>query len=255
MGVAADVARVEPNPLHQLGDAALAAAAVPAPGPERLGDQVHHRHAGVQGGVRVLEDHLHVAARLHDLAALEPSQVDHLSVAAPEQDAARGRVESAQYQAPGGGLAAAALPDQPQGVARVEAEADAVDPPDRSRDPAQQPPPHREVLAMARPHRGAPRHLPFADLPHLLPAAGVEGASGRQRMGAGNAPLDRLELFRPGREVGYRAQQGRGVRVRRGIEDPLDRALLDDAAEVRSRSRAAVYGIMRRRIPPEERTT
>ncbi len=94
---------------------------------QRLGDDVADRHARVQRRVGVLEDHLHLAAHLAHLAAVQLGQV-----LAVEDDLAAGRLVELQDGAAGGGLAAAGLADQAEGLALLDVERDAVDGLDRA---------------------------------------------------------------------------------------------------------------------------
>jgi hypothetical protein len=89
---------------------------------DRLGNDVAHFHARVERAVRVLEDHLHAPAQRDQLAALHA--VDVLAV---EQDLAGSRPFEPQDAASGRGLAAAALTNQPQRLAALDVEIDAVD--------------------------------------------------------------------------------------------------------------------------------
>ena len=97
---------------------------------DRLGDDLANLHARVQRAVRVLEDDLDAPPQLHQFAPFEPGNVDAVIA-----DLAGGRAFEAQDAAPGCGLAAAALADQPQGLAAADAEVDAIDRPDLA-DPA-----------------------------------------------------------------------------------------------------------------------
>ncbi|MNF68235.1 hypothetical protein D3C84_500870 [compost metagenome] len=90
-------------------------------GDERLGDDVADCHAWVQGGQRVLEDHLDLLALLPQRPLLELGQI----LAQPHHLAVGGRHQT--YQGPGeGGLATAGLPHYAQGLPLVEAQGDAI---------------------------------------------------------------------------------------------------------------------------------
>src|SRR5688500_7044447 len=88
---------------------------------ERLRQDLADRHARVEGRVRVLEDHLHVAP--------EPAQLLRRvrgEIGAFEDDLAAGGPLELQDAAPGRGLAAAGLADQAERLAAAQREADAV---------------------------------------------------------------------------------------------------------------------------------
>src|SRR5207244_7700795 len=76
----------------------------------------------VQRAVWVLEDHLEATAQRDQLAAVELGDVD-----AVIEDLAGGRLFEPQDAAPHRRLAAAALADQPQGLAAADRQIDAVD--------------------------------------------------------------------------------------------------------------------------------
>jgi len=78
--------------------------------------------AGVEGAVGVLEDHLHLTAQAPQVRALGAGDV-----LAVELDAAAGRLEELEHRAAGGGLAAAGLPHQAEGLALAQLQGDAVD--------------------------------------------------------------------------------------------------------------------------------
>ena len=66
MGIAARMLRIESYVLHELEDllTTLALGRIQPMHIQRLTNDVLHRHTRVQGGIRVLEDHLHVAPHL-----------------------------------------------------------------------------------------------------------------------------------------------------------------------------------------------
>src|SRR4051812_36504777 len=117
---------VEPDLLHQLLHLRLQPAArlavVEAVDAERLADDRADRLARVERRVRVLEDHLHLAAERLELALREAGDVP-----AAVLDRPAGRVEQAGDQARRGGLAAAGLPHQAQRLALHDFERHAVD--------------------------------------------------------------------------------------------------------------------------------
>src|SRR4029079_4326780 len=85
-------------------------------------------HPGVERRVRVLENHLHLRAKLAPLRLAQRGQLD---VLVPEATA-RGLVE-AQEAAPEGALAAAGLADKGEHLAAPDLERHSVD---RAQDPA-----------------------------------------------------------------------------------------------------------------------
>ena len=89
---------------------------------EPLRDQVADLHARVERPDRVLEDDLHVPARLLQVLAAEPDDVD-----AVEHDLAGGRLEQAQDRPTERRLAAPGLADEPERLASADVEIDAVD--------------------------------------------------------------------------------------------------------------------------------
>ena len=113
---------VQPDQLHELLDLALDLAlgdglVQPIGG----SDDGPHGLAGVQRGVGVLEDHLHVAADQPEVLALQLRDVPAL-----EEDGAIRGVEQAHGHPGQGGLAAARLPHQAQGLAGIDLQVDAV---------------------------------------------------------------------------------------------------------------------------------
>ena len=73
MGVPPDVVRLEAHRFEQLADLfiPLLGGAVKAVDLHGFPNDLPHRHAGVQGGVGVLEDHLHIPAEVLQLLALQ----------------------------------------------------------------------------------------------------------------------------------------------------------------------------------------
>ncbi len=122
--IAVDVLRVEADHVQQLLDPAAAVALRCHFGVDvvRLPDDVPDRHTGVEGRVRVLEDHLDVAADRLEGPAGQPGDVLAL-----EQDGAGRRALQAAEQLRDRRLAAARLPDDAEGLAPAEGEVDAVD--------------------------------------------------------------------------------------------------------------------------------
>jgi len=112
---------------------------------QRLGHDLHHRHARVQRRVRILEDDLHLSPKGDHLPAGQMRDVHHLPVQ-PVVHRAGGRRVLPQDQAPEGGLAAARLAHQPQRLPLSYEEADAVHRPNVAHRAAKEPPLDREPL-------------------------------------------------------------------------------------------------------------
>src|SRR5262249_4575156 len=89
---------------------------------ERLPDDVPGGHARVQGAIRVLKYHLHLAAYASQLPPWHAAQV-----LAIEQDGASGGPVQLQYAPPRRGLPAPTLPYQPQRLSSPHEEADVID--------------------------------------------------------------------------------------------------------------------------------
>jgi hypothetical protein len=121
--VAVVVLGVEPHLLHQFLDRALALAVplLQAVDHERLADDRSDRLARVQRRVRILEDHLHLAAQRLQLS---PRQVCDLL--ARDLDAAARRLEEPVDQARRRRLATACLADDAERLAALDVERDAV---------------------------------------------------------------------------------------------------------------------------------
>ena len=119
VGVAVEQLLANAHLLHQRLDHlhALGAVLAHAMGVQRLQDDVPHLHAGVQGGVGILEDHLYAPPKLAELLPLIPGQV-----LAPEPHRAGGGRDQIDQQLAQGGLAAAGFPHQPQGLPLVDGE-------------------------------------------------------------------------------------------------------------------------------------
>ena len=116
-----DVAR-EADAVEQRAALLVDLVARHAPDPERRGEDLADALAGVQRRLRVLEDHLHLAAdRLHLPAA------GLGDVVAVEADRARGRRQQPHQHADQRRLAAPGLADDPERLAGVEVEGDVVD--------------------------------------------------------------------------------------------------------------------------------
>jgi hypothetical protein len=89
---------------------------------EWLADQAANGHARVEAGVRVLEDHLHLAPHPAHAVAAEPGEVF-----AEQAHAAAGWLQELQDGATGGALAAAGLTDQTERLTLLDAEGHPVD--------------------------------------------------------------------------------------------------------------------------------
>src|SRR5579859_1015742 len=125
--------RIESNDAQQLLDALLL---FPAPRQivnlQWLADDAADRHARVQARVRVLEDHLHLAAHLAQLAAAQRGQVF-----AEEIHGAARRLVELQDRPAGRALTAPGLTDQAEGLAPLHGERDVVDGPHPAHLPLQ----------------------------------------------------------------------------------------------------------------------
>ena len=116
-----DVAR-EPDAVEQRAALLVDLVARHAADLQRRGEDLADALAGVQRGLRVLEDHLHLAAdRLH-LPATGLGDV-----LAMEADRARGRRQQPHEHADQRRFAAPGLADDPERLTRVEMEGDVVD--------------------------------------------------------------------------------------------------------------------------------
>src|SRR5581483_5848208 len=89
---------------------------------DRLRDDLADGHAGIERGVGILEDHLHLLAHADHRLAVEPGEVHAL-----EADLAGRRLVETQHQAAERGFAAARLADQPQRLAGLDVDGHVVD--------------------------------------------------------------------------------------------------------------------------------
>ena len=121
MGIAGSVLAVEADPLHQLQNTlmALGLVLIHLVNVQRLPDDVGDGHAGVEGGIGVLENHGGLLAELIDLLV----GFDGLSV--KEDLAARGLVQ-VQQGAADGGFAAAGFAHEAQRLTPADIEGDIV---------------------------------------------------------------------------------------------------------------------------------
>src|SRR5215470_1292192 len=125
---AAHVLGPESHPAQEIRHTLLALApALHAVDQERLADQIEQGHARVERREWILEDHLHLAPDRAQLGLAERGEVDHRAVRQPHGDLAAGRIDRSEDAPRRGGLAAAALTDQAQGLALVDVKVDAVD--------------------------------------------------------------------------------------------------------------------------------
>ena len=144
--IAAGVLGAQSDQFQELADAGLARrfALGKAMQHQRLAQHGAHRHARIERGVGVLEDHLHaLAARAH-LVVGERQQV----LALEAHLAGRG-LDQAQHQAADRRLAAARFAHDGQRLAGLELEIDAVDGADMARHQAEGAAPHGKVLGEA----------------------------------------------------------------------------------------------------------
>ena len=185
---------------------------------ERLADDVAGALPRVERGERVLEDDLQLPAVGPELLLAEARDV-----VAVELDGAGGRLDQAHDGAAHRGLAAAALADQPQRLARADREAHAVDGIDMADGAAQQALAHGEVLAQSRHlehgHAGL-RHLvrrhrtPGSHLSHWPSPRSCRSAS-RRPNGRGASP--RRAGTAPRQVSSAKAQRGANVQAVRQV--------------------------------------
>ncbi len=123
MRIAIRVGRQQADDAHEIRDAL---ALLPAGGeivqPDGFADDVTYIHARVERGIRILEDDLQVPPQLAQLALIElqdrASLIAHIACS---------RLDQAQQKAAQGGLAAARLTHNGEGLAATDAERHAVD--------------------------------------------------------------------------------------------------------------------------------
>ncbi len=177
-------------------------------------------------------------------------------------DAARGRLEQAQHQPPGGRLAAARFADQRQRLARVQREAHAVDgvhglrvsrPPIPSAPGSASPAPRRAAAALmpAPPAALLERRIPATRelaVAHRAPAAAprgtcpsTHGQRGAKRQpggaayGSGTWPSIAARRACSRSSFGIEPSRPDGVGMLRPREELAHRRLLDDAPRVHHR--------------------
>ena len=114
--------------VEQLGDSFFDLVGIhPAMHLKRLADDLVDRHARVQAGVGVLEDHLHAAAHPPQLLTLQDSQVDAIEIDVPG-----GGPVKLQDGAPRSGFTAARFAHQAEGLAFVDLKGDPIHGMDRA---------------------------------------------------------------------------------------------------------------------------
>ncbi len=138
MGVAGGVLRPQAHPLQQLLHRFVRGQPLVA---VRGGQDLPDGLTGVERGVRILEDHLQVAAHGPHQPLVQRGQFP-----SGHRDRARGRLDEPGQQPCDGGLAAAGLADQTQCLSRVYPHRHTVDRPDLSDEPPGQAVPYREPL-------------------------------------------------------------------------------------------------------------
>ena len=86
-----------------------------------LGNRLTHRLTGIQRRERILEDQLHIAALLPHLFLAQSGDIG-----AVENDLAAGGLHQAQNGTAGGGLTAAGLADNTEGLALLDGKGDII---------------------------------------------------------------------------------------------------------------------------------
>ncbi len=128
MGIPGGEAGVEPHLLEQLQDATVRVhTAGDAVDLEGLPYRRARRHPGIEGTGRILKDDLHPTAQQP-----QPPRIQGPDVRAVERHGSRGGLDEAQNRPPHGGLSAAALPHQGQGLTPGHRKRHTVDGADRA---------------------------------------------------------------------------------------------------------------------------
>ena len=135
---------------------------------QRVTDGGLHSHRRVESGVRVLEHHLDVAPE-----RAKPTSAQLREVLALERDRSLGRLDQPEQRAAQGGLAAAALADEPHDLPALQRQVDAVDGLDRAGVAADQ--------AVERPAAQAVVHGEVADVDDEVGPGGRPGRRLRLR--------------------------------------------------------------------------
>jgi hypothetical protein len=111
-----------------------------------LPHEIEQRHAGIERGEGILEDHLHFPTQRSQLRPAQPAHIDHRATGDAHEDFPAGRLDG-PYDASGGGrLPAAAFPDETEGLSFIDVKADAVHGSDMAHRPLQETLPDREEL-------------------------------------------------------------------------------------------------------------
>jgi hypothetical protein len=141
MRIAAQMLGIEPDAFEHRQNAPLHVGAgnILAMREQGFGDDLFDRHARIERGERVLENHLHVAAQARGIAACA---CEHGFVVEPAHAAARHR-RQADDCARQRGFAATRFADKPHGLAAPYAERHAI---------------HRAQRRFAGPRKAAARH-------------------------------------------------------------------------------------------------
>ena len=127
VGIAVQVLRPQSHHAQQIGYPFLQfVAGGHAVDQQRLAHVLQEVHAGVERGIGILEDHLHVLAQVLHLRRGQFGDVEVVLLAAPEPDFTVRHVVGAHDDAARRGLATAAFADQAQGLAGPDVEADPV---------------------------------------------------------------------------------------------------------------------------------
>jgi len=129
-------------------------------GCQRLAHDGGDGHPGVEGREGVLEHHLEIPSRPAKLLASEGQQV-----LLPEQHLPGGYRQKPQHRPSGGGLAAARLAHEAQGLPFVQVEGNSVHRLHMGRNALQKPRPHGEMLLQVSDVKQAVRH--FAPPPSI----------------------------------------------------------------------------------------
>ena len=143
---------------------------------QRLAHDAADRHAGIERGIGILEDHLHAPPHLTQIRTRGFGQFHTL-----EPHTARGGTVQLQDGAPGGRLAAARFADQAQGFPLDQVEIQAVHGPDGAhlaldQDPARDGEVHLEIADFQQDLAAAVHVGGFA---HTAPPAGPASSSSR----------------------------------------------------------------------------
>ena len=127
MWVAVDEVGIETDDFTEFLDALLlfAAAAADLVNFQRFADDAADCHAGIEGGIGILKDHLGVGTNGQQLLLRQGGHVPALPFVMEPYFSGRG-VHGPQHAAAHRGLAAARLANQTQGFARMDLEADIV---------------------------------------------------------------------------------------------------------------------------------